>query len=697
MNTFSRLFLLAGACLTLFSCNRGDLMQFLESDSGSSSSGSSAPIWSAGFPMVSGMTRTRAQISMMLESNGTVYYAFLPASSATPTTAQLQSQSVPDAISQGNPSLTAAQPASRTCSSLEAGKNYYFYAVAEDSISGTLGGLVRASFTTPTVAQPYLVILAHGTLPLGTGSGSYAFGTVGHTSSHSITLTISNGGEADLNISSITGIEGDTSAFTCSGGAPVTIATGDSWDTQVTFQPGGLTGNLWAKYQIDSNDPDQTSYVLELRGESVAGASQVAQPTFNYSGGLHRQPISLTINCSTSGALIRYTTNGTTPSDTYGIQYSGPITLGWETESLVVKAIAYSSGMLDSPVAEATYTIRYWDQLGNAVGTASSAAEVLDICTGPAGQPVVAFRDTSNGDRLTVMQWDGATWTSMGSPGITPSPVSHVRIAYGDGQYYVAYSDHGQSQRAVVRHWASGWIQVGPAPVSLDAVNSLALAISNGGPVVAYRETTGTQGGNCCCFNGSSWVPFGAYNFNGALAGPLALTVAQSPVNGPLVAFADAAYGHHTTLWHYTGFWTNRTSVQSFGQSGSVSLCTNNGNVYMAYQDQSVGNKITVKEMSPGQIWSGLGLDGFSLHPVNAVQICRDGSGSLVTGFLAVDGDQRPTVRWWNSGGGSWDVLGNPRFGGNNCDAFAMASSGSGIFVVVRNSSDGKIIVYRNP
>jgi hypothetical protein len=62
----------------------------------------------------------------------------------------------------------------------------------------------------------------------------------------------------------------------------------------------------------------------------------------------------VTIGTATSGATIRYTTDGSTPSSTVGTVYSGPVAV---SSSLTLKAIAYKTGMTDSLVASAAYTI----------------------------------------------------------------------------------------------------------------------------------------------------------------------------------------------------------------------------------------------------------------------------------------------------------------------------------------------------
>ena len=62
----------------------------------------------------------------------------------------------------------------------------------------------------------------------------------------------------------------------------------------------------------------------------------------------------MTIGTTTSGATIRYTTDGSTPTETAGTVYSSPVNI---TAGCTLEAIAYKSGYTDSTVASGTYTI----------------------------------------------------------------------------------------------------------------------------------------------------------------------------------------------------------------------------------------------------------------------------------------------------------------------------------------------------
>jgi len=87
---------------------------------------------------------------------------------------------------------------------------------------------------------------------------------------------------------------------------------------------------------------------------SVSGQQTVATPTFSPGAATYSAPPTVTISTATSGATIRYTMDGSTPSETAGTVYTGAITVN---NSLTIKAIAYESGWTDSTVASATYTV----------------------------------------------------------------------------------------------------------------------------------------------------------------------------------------------------------------------------------------------------------------------------------------------------------------------------------------------------
>ncbi len=72
----------------------------------------------------------------------------------------------------------------------------------------------------------------------------------------------------------------------------------------------------------------------------------VFAPTFTPSGGTYTTAQSVTISSATSGATIRYTTDGSAPTKTEGAVYAGPVAV---SAPATIRAVAYSSGGAASP------------------------------------------------------------------------------------------------------------------------------------------------------------------------------------------------------------------------------------------------------------------------------------------------------------------------------------------------------------
>jgi hypothetical protein len=102
--------------------------------------------------------------------------------------------------------------------------------------------------------------------------------------------------------------------------------------------------------QFPTNDGLGANYWVDV----AFSLGTAATPAFSPASGNYASAQSVTLSTSTSGATIRYTTDGSTPSETHGTVYSGGITVS-STQTL--QAIAYETNWADSSVASATYTI----------------------------------------------------------------------------------------------------------------------------------------------------------------------------------------------------------------------------------------------------------------------------------------------------------------------------------------------------
>lgn len=130
----------------------------------------------------------------------------------------------------------------------------------------------------------------------------------------------------------------------------VTLTKG-AWDTynvNITDATTGFTINF------EGNAASNSRFFLdEVSIVSAGPAGSCATPTFSQEGGSYCGTQSVTISCTTDGASIYYTTDGTTPTSSSTL-YSSAISV---SADMTIKAIAVKDGLIDSEVATATYSI----------------------------------------------------------------------------------------------------------------------------------------------------------------------------------------------------------------------------------------------------------------------------------------------------------------------------------------------------
>jgi hypothetical protein len=85
----------------------------------------------------------------------------------------------------------------------------------------------------------------------------------------------------------------------------------------------------------------------------VLNITTVSTPTFSPAAGAYGPSQNVTVSTLTTGATIYYTTDGSTPTMTSSI-FSSPLTI---STTKTLKALAVKSGLLDSAIGSAVYTI----------------------------------------------------------------------------------------------------------------------------------------------------------------------------------------------------------------------------------------------------------------------------------------------------------------------------------------------------
>jgi hypothetical protein len=147
-----------------------------------------------------------------------------------------------------------------------------------------------------------------------------------------------------LNVTISTTTSGASIRYTTDGSAPSETA-GTLYSTPIPVSSTAtIRAIAYATGYTDSSVASATYTILPI----------VATPVFSPVAGTYTSTQLVTISSTTSGASIRYTTDGSTPTETAGTLYNAPVTV---SASTTIKAIAYTAGMTDSSIATATYTI----------------------------------------------------------------------------------------------------------------------------------------------------------------------------------------------------------------------------------------------------------------------------------------------------------------------------------------------------
>lgn len=140
---------------------------------------------------------------------------------------------------------------------------------------------------------------------------------------------------------------------------------GGTWRHTVGSLSAGTVLDYWFTYEKNGPQYDTPHFTYTHGGSGTT----VASPTFDPPGGSYPSARSVTLSSATSGATIRYTVDGSTPTASSTL-YTGPITV---STSATISAIALKSGSANSPVASASYTI------GTTQATCPAQAEVPDF------------------------------------------------------------------------------------------------------------------------------------------------------------------------------------------------------------------------------------------------------------------------------------------------------------------------------
>jgi hypothetical protein len=335
----------------------------------------------------------------------------------------------------------------------------------------TTGVATAASFSLTNIAGA----------PTGIAAGS---GTPQSTTTTAVFATPMQATVTDANGNPVSGISvtfsvlGNGAAATFSGGlTAVTTATNSSG---VATAPTLTANSQVGSFTVTANTPG----VSTSASFSLSNISGVTAPIFSPVAGAYGSAQTVTISTPTNAASIRYSTDGSTPSETAGTLYSGPVTVSGNTP---LRALAFASGLADSAVSSATYTIAVAAPTLSPGTGAYTVTQNVTISTTTAG---ASIRYTTDGS--TPSETAG---TLYASPIAVNTNVTINAIAYKTGMadssvasasyFFNWYNSSwiGRKSITIDHTQVSGSSNLTNFPILLSTTDSSLETVGNGGDV----------------------------------------------------------------------------------------------------------------------------------------------------------------------------------------------------------------------
>jgi hypothetical protein len=302
------------------------------------------------------------------------------------------------------------------------------------------------------------------------------------------------------------------------------------------------------------------------------------------------------------------------------------------------------NGFAGGKLSVMEYTGSSWTSLGNAGFSPGNVTEVWMTSDSATGTPHVAYLDSLSG--LTVAKYNGTSWGFIGGSSIASgTPDQILLVIAGNGTPYLGYRDASGTSKTNVKKYSGGsWSSVGSANFS-GAAEGVSFAVDHQGVPYSAASLTGGLGMQVQKFNGSNWVNVGNPGFDTALT-LTKVSIAVGANNQPYVALTKSTSPNQIVLWTYNGSaWVQvGGNVTTTRGQGVALVISKQGRPYIAYDDFGVSNKATVAYLN-GSTWSTFGNADFSGSTAKSLSLAINNAGDGYVAYQDLANSSAATVQ----------------------------------------------------
>jgi alpha-tubulin suppressor-like RCC1 family protein len=206
--------------------------------------------------------------------------------------------------------------------------------------------------------------------------------------------------------------------FSWKAGTPTFSPAAGTYNSNQSVTISSYTSGATIRYTTDGTDPTGSSPVYSTPvsitatttlkataskaglSDSNVGVSvytmKVALPSFSPAGGTYTAAQNVTISTTTSGATLRYTTDGSEPTSS-STAYSAPVLVDTTT---TLKAKGFKSGWTESDTRSGTYTMNFGTLAAPGM-TPGAGTYISSVDVSMSAAPYATIRYTTNGSEPT--------------------------------------------------------------------------------------------------------------------------------------------------------------------------------------------------------------------------------------------------------------------------------------------------------